>query len=118
MARAWVCISGRSVYFAFQAAPEGRKALDGQGFGTNQRGEAHLSKRRGHSCRGNRGGAHVVGQRFAFLRKAKAYEAQKRSLFNAQFCKTRGKPPAEDGRMHSRRFAPRFAELGVEEASF
>src|ERR1035437_3183624 len=89
--------------FVFQAAPESRKAFDGQVFGTSQGVDFSLGQRGGNGCGGNRGGTQVVGQRLAFLRKTLAHEAQEGGLFNVQLRVARGKSPAKDGGMNLRR---------------
>src|ERR1035441_104458 len=83
--------------FVFQAAPESRKGLYGKGFGASQGVDSCLGQRGGNGCGRNSGGAQVIGQRLAFLRKTLAYEAQEGGFFNVQFVEARGKAPAEDG---------------------
>ena len=79
----------------FPCAPEGRKALDRQGFGAGQWVDCGLGEGGGDLSGRPSGGAQVVGYRLALLVKALAGEAQKVGLVNAKLDEARrGSQPA------------------------
>ena len=76
--------------------PETGKSLDGQGFGAGLGVDDGAGKCGGDGGGRNAGGAEVVGERLALLRKDLADEGEKAGLFEREFGEARGKAPADD----------------------
>jgi len=82
---------------SLKSVPEGGEGFDGQGFGACVAVDGGAGKCGGDGGGRDAGGAEVVGECLALLRKDLADEREKRRLIEREFREARGKAPADDG---------------------
>jgi hypothetical protein len=97
-----------------QGAPEMGKLLDGERLSARERWDAGGFEGPGDLCRGELGGAEIVGESLALLGEGLLQESDEWAFNNAKFGKTGGEVPAEDGGVDFRGRVEGFGRQGEE----
>ena len=92
------CRAGRIL--VFERAPERGQVFKGKLFGAGLGGDTRGGERSGGCGCLEAGGAQVIGEGFAFLRKSVAEKAEEAVLVDLKLVKAGGKAPAKDRGVH------------------